>query len=356
MLEHRKHCIELIDEALESGARLHSACEVIGIHPSTFRRWRESGEVRQDQRPSAVRPAPSNKLSVQEREHLLSVFHQPEFQSLPPSQVVPSLADEGIYLASESTCYRVLHAANEQHHRGRAKAGHKRSKPSAYEAMKANQVWSWDVTWLKGPVRGLYFYLYLMIDIYSRKIVGWEVYDRECGELASTLLQRTMMTEGATDTLEVLHADNGAIQKSSTLRAKLQQLQVEASFSRPRTSNDNPFSESVFKTTKYRPDFPVDGFETLEHARVWVLNFVRWYNFEHRHSGIKFVTPDERHRGVDIEILKQREALYEKARAARPERWSGKTRDWSHPSCVVLNPDPEDVRGKNKLPGESVAL
>lgn len=344
VLEHRKHCIELISEALEAGARLHKACALIGIDPTTFRRWRQGNDVREDQRPLAVRPEPSNKLSVEERECLLAVFHQPEFQSLPPSQVVPRLADEGVYLASESTCYRVLHEVNEQHPRGRAKAGEKRSKPTAYLATKANQVWSWDVTWLKGPVRGMYFYLYMIIDIFSRKIVGWEVYERECGELASSLIQRTVMAEGSMGISQVLHADNGSIQKCSTLRAKLQQLQIEPSYSRPRTSNDNAFSESVFKTTKYRPNFPVDGFETLQRAREWVLSFVHWYNLEHRHSGIKFVTPDERHRGVDIEVLKRRKTLYEKAKALHPARWSGNTRDWSHLASVVLNPDADETQ------------
>jgi transposase InsO family protein len=325
---------------VDGGARLRKACEVIGVHPITLRRWQDGDGVLADQRPLAERPEPRNKLSPEERERLLSVFHEPAFQSLPPSQVVPRLADQGLYLASESTCYRVLHEADEQHDRGRAKRRQKRAKPTAYAAIGPNQVWSWDVTWLKGPARGLFFYLYMIVDIFSRKIVGWEVYDRECGELASVFMQRTVMSERCFGTLEVLHADNGAPQKSSTLRAKLQALEVEPSYSRPRTSNDNAYSESLFKTTKYRPDFPVDGFNSIDQARNWALSFVRWYNLEHRHSSIGFVTPDERHQGADIAILKQREVLYEQAKAAKPERWSGKTRDWSRKGCVVLNPDP----------------
>lgn len=331
--------VELIGEAVQSGARLVKACEVVAIYPSTYRRWQDDEGVRADQRRVAQRPAPANKLSEKERAQLLAVFHQPEFQSLPPSQVVPRLADRGVYLASESTCYRVLHEAGEQHDRGRAKARQKRAKPAEYRTTGPNQVWSWDVTYLKGPARGLFFYLYLIVDIFSRKIVGWEVYERECGALASDLVKRTVMAESCLGTPAILHADNGSPQKSSTLRATLQQLGIEPSYSRPRTSNDNAYSESLFRTAKYRPDFPADGFASLQQAREWVLGFVRWYNREHRHSGIRFVTPDERHRGVDIAILKAREVVYEAAKAAKPERWSGKTRDWSRPDCVWLNPD-----------------
>lgn len=340
MLEHRQHIVEIIGEAVEAGARLFKACEMVGIDASTYRRWQDGEQVRADQRPAVERPAPRNKLSPEEREQLVAVFHEPAFQSLPPSQVVPRLADEGIYLASESTCYRVLHDVGEQHDRGRAKPRQQRAKPAEYVATGPNQAWSWDVTYLKGPARGLFFYLYMIVDIFSRKIVGWEVYERECGELASALVRRAVMSEGCLSTPDILHADNGSPQKSSTLRATLQQLGIEPSYSRPRVSNDNAYSEALFKTTKYRPDFPTDGFLTLADAQAWVLKFVRWYNLEHRHSGIKFVTPDERHRNVDVEILRQRAALYDQAKAARPERWSGATRNWSRPSEVVLNPDP----------------
>jgi len=341
MLEHRQHLVEIIEESVASGARLSKACECVSINPSTYRRWQGSDGVREDQRPIVARPEPANKLSKEERRQLLEVFHRPEFQSLPPSQVVPMLADQGVYLASESTCYRVLHEAGEQQHRGRAKTPQKRAKPAEYRTTGSNQAWSWDVTYLKGPARGLFFYLYMIVDIFSRKIVGWEVYEQECGELASDLFRRTVMAESCLGTPEIVHADNGSPQKSSTLRAMLQQLGIEPSYSRPRTSNDNAYSEALFRTTKYRPDFPVDGFATLEQAQEWVLRFVRWYNLEHRHSSIRFVTPDERHRGMDIAILKAREAVYEAARATNPERWRGKTRNWSHTNCVILNPDPE---------------
>jgi putative transposase len=195
----------------------------------------------------------------------------------------------------------------------------------------------------------MFLYLYMIMDVFSRKIVGWEVYERECGELASALVRRTVMSEGCLRCPDILHADNGSPQKSATLRATLEQLGIEPTYSRPRVSNDNPYSESLFRTTKYRPDYPADGFIDIETARVWVLRFVRWYNEEHRHSAIKFVTPIERHTGRDIEILAARESLYERVKAQRPERWSGQIRDWSRPEVVMLNPDkPVEKSGARK--------
>ena len=177
------------------------------------------------------------------------------------------------------------------------------------------------------------------MDVYSRKITAWEVHETECGELASDLMRRGVMAEGCADTLNCLHADNGAIQKSSTLRATLKWLGVEPSYSRPRVSNDNAFSEALFKTTKYRPDFPVDGFGSIDMAREWCAQFVDWYNEKHKHSALKFVTPAQRHRGEDVDILTQREELYRLAKEANPPRWSGATRNWTRPQSMVLNPD-----------------
>lgn len=352
-LEHRQAIISLITEAIGAGARLFKTCAEVGITPWTYRRWQAEGRVQADRRPAAQRPAPANKLAPEERAKLLSVFHEPDYASLPPSQVVPALADQGVYLASESTCYRVLHAAGQQHERGRARQKERRAKPDEYQATGPNQAWTWDVTWLKGPARGTFFYLYMIVDVFSRKIVGWEVYDRECGTLASELVTRAVMSECCLRRPDILHADNGSPQKSATLQATLQHLGIEASYSRPRVSNDNPYSESLFRTTKYRPDYPVEGFMELTSARDWVLGFVRWYNGEHRHSAIKFVTPEERHTGADIEILRRRTALYERAKTERPERWRGKTRDWSRPKFVWLNPDRPGQKNREELENAS---
>ena len=338
-VEQRQEIINMIDHARTKGARLNQACECVEIDAATYRRWQCDGEVLADQRATAVRPVPVNKLSVDERELILLTCHLPTFQSLPPSQIVPTLADLGQYIGSESSFYRILREANEQHDRGRAKPRQKRAKPDEFCATGPNQCWSWDVTWLKSPVRGKFYYLYMMLDVFSRKITAWEVYEVECGNYAAQLLQRGVLAEGCASTLQCLHADNGAIQKSSTLRSKMEWLGIEPSYSRPRVSNDNAMSEALFRTTKYRPDFPHEGFKSLEHARQWCALFVRWYNDEHKHSSIKFVTPAERHRGDDVQLLARHDELYRQAKAANPSRWSGKTRNWERADSMTLNPD-----------------
>jgi putative transposase len=329
----------LVSEARAAGARKEQACEVLGLSARTLQRWTQSGEVAADDRPLATRPTPANKLSEAERVRILEVAHDAEFESLPPSQIVPRLADRGEYIASEATIYRTLHAEDEQKHRGRAHAPHPRKAPTSYCATGPNQVWTWDITWLAGPIRGQFFYLYLILDIYSRKVVGWEVHTKELGEYASALVRRAVMAEGCIGQPLVLHADNGSIMKGATLKATLEFLGIISSFSRPRVSDDNPFSEAIFRTCKYRPNYPVNGFATLEEAREWVFRFVAWYNGEHRHSGIRFVTPLERHLGRDEATLANRQQVYAAAKARNPERWSGDTRDWSMTKEVWLNPE-----------------
>lgn len=340
MLEERRQIIADIAEARAQGVRLESACEVIGISLRTFRRWMGGGDVRADGRPEATRPAPRHRLSDEERAEVLRVCNEPRFASLPPSQIVPKLADEGVYLASESSFYRVLHAASQQQHRGRADAPTRRA-PSSHEATGPNDLWCWDITYLPSEIRGLYFYLYLVLDVYSRKIVGWEVYGTESGEHAAELLRRSALNEVIQTWRKplVLHADNGSPMKSATLLATLQWLGVTPSHSRPRVSNDNAYAESVFRTCKYRPEYPSGGFATLEAARDWVKRFVRWYNQEHRHSGLNFVTPEQRHNGVAEAVMQKRIAVYEAARERNPRRWSGNIRDWSLPQSVWLNPE-----------------
>jgi len=345
-LEQRKNIITLIDQARADGARLKESCETVEIDPATYRRWQHEGQVIADRRAKAKRPLPSNRLTQAEREMILLTCDLPQFESLPPSQIVPTLADMGCYIGSESSFYRLLREANRQHDRGRAKPRQKRAKPEEYCTTGPNQCWCWDVTWLKSPTNGLFYYLYMMMDVFSRKITAWEVYETECGELASDLMRRGVLAEGCAQTLKCLHADNGSIQKSSTLRATLDWLGVEPSYSRPRVSNDNAYSEALFKTTKYRPDFPHDGFESLDGARQWCAQFVHWYNEEHKHSAIKFVTPAQRHRGDDIKILAERHEIYLQAKAANPSRWSGATRDWNRPETMILNPDDSEEKMK----------
>ena len=326
---------------MAAGARKAVACEEMGVPLRTLQRWTEEKVMHADGRTTTERPVPRNALNQAEREVILSVCNSPEYAHLPPSQIVPRLADQQCYLASESTFYRVLRAADQQHRRGRSQPPRKIAAPKTHVAKAANQVWSWDITYLPTAVRGKDFYLYLIEDIYSRKAVGWEVYQQESGELAAGLLQRSVLSERCSLKPPVLHSDNGAPMKSVTMLQKMYDLGVTPSHSRPRVSDDNPYSESLFRTLKYCPQWPKNGFADLAAARVWVKNFIRWYNHEHRHSRIRFVTPAERHRGLDHEVLARRHALYQQARARMPARWSGSTRNWTPVGAVTLNPERE---------------
>jgi transposase InsO family protein len=337
-LPERQKYVDWINEAVNNGASKTRACEVAGLSIRTFQRWHQHGEVTQDQRPLVKRPDPKNKLAEEERQRILKTCYQEEYAGLPPCKIVPMLADKGIYIASESSFYRVLKAEGQLTHRGRAKPKGTFTKPTSYVAKQANEVWSWDITYLKSCTQGHHYYLYMIEDIYSRKIVGWEVHESETGEHAAELLQKAVWSEKCVGNKLVLHSDNGSPMKSFTLQAKMFELGITPSRSRPRVSNDNPFSESLFRTLKYDHTWPISGFPSIHDARQWVSDFVCWYNNEHLHSGIKFVTPQQRHSGQDTEILGKRSALYEKARQENPVRWAGPTRNWTPDKIVELNP------------------
>lgn len=328
-----------IDQACADGARLSTACHVVGISPRTLQRWRTRGEVKADGRKAAGQQrTPANKLSEAERQRILAVANEPEFAAMPPSQFVPILADRGCYIASESSFYRVLREANQLAHRGKAKPP-RRCRPTPLQANAANQLWSWDITYLATTVKGIFFYLYLIMDVYSRKIVGWEVYDTESAEHAASVFHKAHLREGVGADSLVLHSDNGSPMKGATMLATLQRLGVMPSFSRPSVSNDNPYSESLFKTLKYHPGCPDKPFSSLREAREWVAGFEHWYNDVHRHSALKFVTPSQRHRGEDRNILGKRSSFYEAIRSKHPERWSGPIRNWTPDEVVFLNPN-----------------
>ena len=326
--------VDAVNEAVAAGARREPACEIVGLNARTVERWR--GGKAEDLRrgPTA---APANKLSAEEREDLLKVMNSKAYRDLSPNQIVPLLADEARFLASESTMYRVLREERLVRHRGRSKAP-VRHGPRSHTATGPNQVWSWDITYLKSPIRGAYFYLYMMVDVWSRKVVGYAVHDVECSKLSAALFERTCTRMTLNPKGIVLHADNGGPMKGSMMVATLERLGVLASFSRPRVSDDNAFSESLFRTLKYRPDYPSKPFTNLAAATTWVDGFVAWYNGVHLHSGIQFVTPNDRHGGRDIAILARRHLVYEEARAKHATRWVGKTRNWRSVGEVVLNP------------------
>lgn len=336
----RNKAASLIKEAVDSGARVDLACKEIGISKRTLQRWRSDLTPNEDQRPIVTRPVPKSKLSENEKQTIVDTANQPEFKSLPPSQIVPSLADEGIYLASESTFYRVLKERDMQQHRGRSKKPSSKPK-STHSANGPNQVWMWDITWLPGPAKGIYFYLYLILDLFSRKIVGWEIWPEESAENSSVLVRRAVLSEQCLPSRNplVLHSDNGSPMKGASILETLYQLGVTPSRSRPRVSNDNPYAESIFRTCKYRPNYPSKGFFDLTKARTWVLEFVHWYNQDHKHSGLRFLTPNQRHNGLTDQIMEKRRKVYEEAKNRHPERWSKEIRDWSVDDKVWLNPE-----------------
>ena len=273
-----------------------------------------------------------------------------EFINKSPRQIVPSLADQGRYVASESSFYRVLKSDQILTHRGKSKPK-TMNRPKAFEAVKPNQVFSWDITYLLSEVRGQFFYLYMFIDIFSRKIVGWRVHERESADLSSQLLTEICLNENIDKNQLALHADNGGSMKGATMLVTLQRLGIVPSFSRPSVSDDNPFSESLFKTLKYCPQYPRKPFESTATASKWVEEFVTWYNTEHLHSGIKFVTPSSRHEGDDIEILEKRKNVYAEAKQKNPIRWTKEIRNWNRIEVVKLNCLKEE--NKNDTTGDS---
>ncbi len=330
--------LELIAEAQAAGARLAPCCDVLELDLRTIQRWRAQG-VGDDGR-HGPKTTPPNKLSEAERRRVLEVANSDEFRDMSPKQIVPTLADRSTYIASESSFYRVLREADQLEHRGRTKAPVSRP-PREHCATGPNQVLSWDITYLRSPVAGMFFYLYLFVDVWSRKIVGFRVEHVEDGELASELLLEICRCNALDSDGLVVHQDNGGPMKGATLKATMERLGILASYSRPHVSDDNPFSESLFRTLKYRPHFPRKPFESLEAARTWVEDFVAWYNEVHLHSAIGFVTPAARHGGHADEILEARRDVYELARRRNPQRWAHHTRDWKAPQQVFLNPSPE---------------
>lgn len=334
MMSERRHVLSLIQHARASGARLAPACDLVGLSVRTVQRWMRPPDQEDGRR--GPKTAPKNKLSVEERQALLACMNSEAFRNLSPKQIVPKLADQGVYLASESTMYRVLREHGQLTHRDPSRP-RQHQRPPSLMATGPNQVYSWDITYLKSPINGLFFYLYLFVDIWSRKIVGAIVEEQESAERAAELAVEICAREGLVPGQVRLHSDNGGPMKGATMLATLQQLGIVPSFSRPSVSNDNPYSEALFRTLKYRPEYPRQAFASLPAARDWVERFVSWYNTEHLHSGIGYVTPTSRHTGADLVQLKQRREVYRHARTAHPHRWSSTSRGWCPGGDVVLN-------------------
>lgn len=327
----------LVDEAVAAGARRGAACKLLGLSPRSVERWRRQPDGGNDGR-TGPNTVPSHALTPQERAAVISIATSPEYRNISVRQLVPRLADKGTYIASESTFYRLLHAQKLMAHRDHARPARVGSGPRTHVASGPGQLWSWDITYLRAGVRGTFYYLYLVLDVWSRKVVGWDVHEEESMELSSALIRSACAAEDVQPGKLVLHSDNGGPMKGATMLATLQWLGVAASFSRPRVSDDNAICEAIFRTLKYRPGYPREPFASLEAARTWVASFVAWYNNEHLHSGIRYVAPAVRHAGRDRRVLASRTAVYSAARRRAPRRWTCAIRNWTPIARVTLNP------------------
>lgn len=309
---------------------------MLGIAARTVQRWREQPA---DARRGPT-TAPPHQLSDWEKDEIVRLVNQPAYRNLSPEQAVAKLASEGVYICSERSLRRVLTERQLDSYRQRSKPAKGHNKSRQHVANEPLRVLSWDITYMRSStVRGGFFYLYLFIDIWSRRIVGAEVHESQQADLAAKLLDKLCVEHQLETEKLVVHSDNGAPMKGATMLATMQSLGITASFSRPNVSDDNAFAESLFRHLKYAPTYPRSGFAVLDDARAWVARFVEWYNHEHLHSAIALVTPDDRHHGRDIAILEKRRETYALARERNPRRWTGTQRPWHRPTTVTLNPD-----------------
>jgi len=336
----------MIEDAKDLAAQVGVvvACEALGIPRSSF--YRAQQEVKPEAQ--SARPAPARALSEAEQELVREVLNSPRFQDQSPRQVYASLLDHGVYLCSWRTMYRILEAAGEVRERRNQLQRPNYVKPELLTT-GPNQLWSWDITKLRGPATWVYHYLYVILDVFSRYVVGWMIAERETAALGQQLIEATCAKQGIAPGQLTLHADRGAPMVSKTITQLLLDLGVAKTHSRPYTANDNPYSESHFKTLKYRPDYP-DRFDTLVSARVWAKPFFHWYNNEHYHSGLNLMTPKMVHYGQVEVVRTQRNQVLQVAYTAHPERFvQGPPQAPSAPEAVWINEPTSD-------PGGDVAL
>lgn len=318
--------------------RIAVLCAYIGVSERTIQRWNSIGI--DDKRKGAEKRV-DRKLSDQERDEIYRVACSEDYKDMNAHEVYNALLDKGLYFASESSFYRILRSKDAVTHRQETKEGTSRTKPDTLKATAKNQVWMWDITWIKSPVQGIYYYAYVIEDLYDRSIVGWAIYENESDEHAKELFEAVTRAEGAQPVF--VHSDNGNAMKGITLVAFYYRLGIVPSFSRPRVSDDNPFIESFFKTLKYTCGYP-KFFTDLNHARKWFADFIYWYNRNHMHSGLQYVTPSQKRNGEHHRIFMRRNAVLEDAKRKHPERWGRReTRKYRASDCEVLNPSRENV-------------
>lgn len=327
----------------ELGPRLGVAatCSALSLPKATYYR-------RLKPRPPAATRTSHRALGADERQVVLDLLHESRFADLAPAEVYAALLDEGRYLCSERTMYRVL-AENAEVRERRAQLRHPTYKAPELLATAPNQLWSWDITKLLGPAKWTYYYLYVILDVYSRYVVGWMLAHRESAALAEKLIRETCERQGILPGQLTVHADRGSSMTSKPVALLLSDLGVTKSHSRPHVSNDNPFSESQFKTMKYRPDFP-DRFGSIEHGRAHCGDFFGWYNHEHRHGGLGLLTPHDVHHGRAAARLQARDLVLAQAFASRPERFPG-----GAPSAGVLPTEVWINKPQNHSPTEETS-
>lgn len=320
-------------EQMEEEVEITTVCDAIGIKRATFYRRRRPKSADASGKP---RPTPPRALPQNEREEVLEVLNSERFCDCAPEEVYATLLDEGCYLCAPRTMYRVLEENDEVRERRNQRIHPKHSKPEL-RATAPNKLWSWDVTKLKGPAKWSWFYLYVILDIFSRYAVGWMVAARETAELAKRLIEETIAKYGIDPEGLIVHADRGSAQRAKLTVQLLADLGIVRSHGRPRTPNDNPYSESQFKTMKYRPDFP-DRFGSMEDVKAFCGPFFHWYNHEHRHGGIGFLTPHDVHFGLAEAKLKARQRVLLDAYLKNPERFvKGPPRPVELPKEVWIN-------------------
>jgi transposase InsO family protein len=320
-----------LDLSHEVGVK--AACEALNFNRASFYR------AKQAPAPPAERPRPPLALSEDEEQHVLAHLHSERFMDCSPYQVYATLLDEGVYLCSIRTLYRILARHQEVRERRNQLRRPNYTKPELL-ATAPNQVWSWDITKLKGPAKWTYFYLYVIIDIFSRCVVGWMVAHRESTELAKRLIGETYLRQGIREGQLTIHADRGSSMTSKGVEQLLVDLGVTKTHSRPHVSNDNPYSEAQFKTMKYRPNFP-SQFGAIEDARSFCGPFFDWYNHEHYHSGIALLTPASVHNGQAAEIITQRTQVLNDAFERNPKRFKNRQPSpQAVPEAAWINPPP----------------
>jgi len=319
---------------LEPVIGIKPACELLGVKRATLYRRRSP----QPTRPRTPRRPSPRALSEPERKQVLDVLHSERFSDVAPGEVVATLLDEGTYLASERTMYRILAAQGESRER-RNQLVHPAHRRPELLATKPNQLWTWDITKLLGPAKWTYYYLYVILDVFSRYAVGWMIAERELAVLAQRLIKETIAKQTVESNKLTIHADRGSSMTSKPVALLLADLGVTKSHSRPHVSNDNCYSESQFKTLKYHPGFP-DRFGSIQDARAFCVPFFDWYNRAHRHSGIGMMTPEAMHYGWAKELQSRRAAVLRGAYERHPERFPrGVPRPWKLPTAAWINPE-----------------